>query len=505
MIGLSILLCPLIASAGLYAANGTASPSHFDVPDLERAQLVQPAVIIPQERRRVQGVVLATWHNNHALIRTPSGKFITLKCLSRDLPNYRDSIEAVGYPDTNSLQTNLTHCIWRPCALPASAQDEPPLDTTVSHLLMGEDDRPKINHGLHGKRVRLSGRINGFPSFTSSDVRFILSDEITNVPFYIHNFRIIALEHNSIVEITGTCVVETEPWNPHNADPKVREVLIYVDSSDDVRILKGPPWWTIGKLIGAIACLLLVICGFFVWNLSLKRMLSQRCKALEREISARLESNLKTRERTRLAVELHDSISQNLSGLAMEIGTAVRVAPNGIDSMLPHLNIASRALQSCRDDLRDCLWDLRSNALEERDMNDAIYTTLRPYLKPDTVVHVRFNVPRTFLSDNTAHALLRIIRELVSNAIRHGNADEIKIAGTIDDRKLLFSVLDNGCGFDPAVCPGIAEGHFGLQGIRERIERFDGTLKFDRVQPNGAKATISMCISFPQEEDDITP
>lgn len=498
------MVCFTIVSYLLIASTGLRAQS-FDVPDLEGARRTPPPAVVSRERRRVQGVVLATWHNNHALIRTPSGKFVTLKCLPSALPKYRDSIEAVGYPDTNSLQTNMTHCLWRPCAPLANAQETAPQATTVSQLLIDENGRPRINHGLHGKRVRLSGRINGFPSFTSSDVRFVLSDEITNVPFYIHNFRIIALEHNSIVEITGTCVVETEHWNPFDDVPTVREVLIYVDSSDDIRILKGPPWWTTGKLIGAIVCLLLVICGFFVWNLSLKRMLSRRSRALEREISARLASNLKTRERTRLAVELHDSISQNLSGMAMEIGTAIRVARSGIDGMLPHLSIASRTLQSCRDDLRDCLWDLRSNALEESVMNDAIHTTLRPYLRPDTVVHVRFNVPRKLLSDNTAHTLLRIVRELVSNAIRHGGASEIKIAGTIDDRKLLFSVQDNGCGFDPSSSPGITEGHFGLQGIRERIERFDGTLKFDRVQPNGAKATISMCISFPQEEDDITP
>ena len=240
--------------------------------------------------------------------------------------------------------------------------------------------------------------------------------------------------------------------------------------------------------------------AIILWNMTLNRAVTRKGKELKREITARLASNLKTRERTRLAVELHDSIAQTLSGTAMEIGSALRCASKVPDEMMSHLQTASQTLRSCRDDLRDCLWDLRSNALEVNSMDEAIRTTLRPIIGDVTTV-IRFNVLRKRLSDNTAHALLRIIHELVSNAIRHGQAQTIRIAGSLEDRRLLFSVRDDGCGFDVRNHPGADDGHFGLEGIRERIRHFNGTIDIESIPAQGTKVTIALDVSLPEEED----
>lgn len=110
---------------------------------------------------------------------------------------------------------------------------------------------------------------------------------------------------------------------------------------------------------------------------------------------------------------------------------------------------------------------------------------------------IRFNVPRNRLTDNTAHTILRIIRELATNAIRHGRATDIQIAGGIEGDQLTFSVYDNGCGFDPETVPGIAEGHFGLLGIRERIDLLGGELSVRSGNGNGTK--ISIRLKLPTE------
>ena len=90
---------------------------------------------------------------------------------------------------------------------------------------------------------------------------------------------------------------------------------------------------------------------------------------------------------------------------------------------------------------------------------------------------VRFNVPRNLLSESTTRTILQIVRELVVNAIRHGQAKHIRIAGEMHENTVSFSVADNGRGFDPKAAPGPEQGHFGLLGIRERIEDFNRTLK----------------------------
>lgn len=486
------------------------APTHLDASPLFKS----PTSEVLGNRQRIRGKVIASWPRDNVLIRTQSGTLVRASIpyggsprdRNADLPHVGDSVEVIGIPESGLLQNCLTRCKWHPCA--AESDDGAPAAERITpqRLLFDDMGRYRVDVRYHGRRVIISGIFTELSSISEFHRQFIINcDKRINIPIYLSKKMDLSLRPGSKVDIEGVCVIDTETWSPHGSIPRIRELLISVSDPSHVRVVQGPPWWTTGRLLSTIGGLLLAILGTVFWNLSLRRILRRKSKALENEFAARLESDLKTRERTRLAVELHDSISQNLSGLAMEIGSAIRLAPTGIDSMLPHLNIASRTLQSCRDDLRDCLWDLRSNALEEQDMNDAIHTTLRPYITAATTLRVRFNVPRKVFSDNLAHTLLRIIRELVSNAIRHGGASEIQIAGTIDGRKLLFSVRDNGCGFDPAGCPGVEQGHFGLQGIRERIQRFDGEMKIETNRSAGSKISITMNISFPQEEDRMEP
>ena len=122
-------------------------------------------------------------------------------------------------------------------------------------------------------------------------------------------------------------------------------------------------------------------------------------------------------------------------------------------------------------------------------MTEAVLRTLTPHVGSAKLA-VRFNVPREHLSEATAHAVLRIVRELAVNAVKHGHAGNIKIAGEYHDDVISFSVLDDGRGFDPSAAPGPAQGHFGLQGVRERLNDFNGTIRCDSEPGCGAKFTV---------------
>ena len=150
-----------------------------------------------------------------------------------------------------------------------------------------------------------------------------------------------------------------------------------------------------------------------------------------------------------------------------------------------------KTLNATNEELRNCIWDLRNHALEDVDLNEAIRKTLAPHVG-DAELTVRFSVPRARISDNTAHHILRIVRELTVNALRHGQATQVKVAGAIEGDNLLFSVRDNGTGFDPRSVPGMEEGHFGLEGIRERVKEFAGTFSLDSRPGAGTKATVSL-------------
>jgi signal transduction histidine kinase len=291
--------------------------------------------------------------------------------------------------------------------------------------------------------------------------------------------------------------MESANWHPNAPFPHIERFSIIVRTPDDVEILSYPPWWTTGRLFAVIGALLALLSGIFVWNRMLKRLAERRGLELADEKVAHVTSDLKVYERTRLAVELHDSLSQNLTGVSLAIRAANRLADSDPAAMRQSLNVASNALDSCRDELRNCLWDLRNQTLEESDMNEAIRQTLVPHVG-GTKLSIRFNVSRERLSDNTAHGILRIIRELASNAVRHGGATEIRIAGSIEKDRPLFSVSDNGGGFDPQTAPGIRQGHFGLQGIRDRIDGFEGDFVLDSMPGKGTKATIAIRLKSSQ-------
>mgnify|MGYP003300239051 CR=1 FL=1 len=61
-----------------------------------------------------------------------------------------------------------------------------------------------------------------------------------------------------------------------------------------------------------------------------------------------------------------------------------------------------------------------------------------------------------------------------------------------EDETHTLTVTDNGRGFDPANHPGVDEGHFGLDGIRDRVSRFDGALEIESAPGRGATIRISM-------------
>jgi signal transduction histidine kinase len=272
---------------------------------------------------------------------------------------------------------------------------------------------------------------------------------------------------------------------------RLKGFSVILRSPDDIAVISRPPWWTPRRLAVVIASLIALLAAIITWNRVLQRIVERRSRALIKSQTGKIQAELRIDERTRLAVELHDSLAQNLTGISLQIAAAQTAQSMDPEASNQHMDTASRMLQSCRTELRRCIWDLRGDALEERDFAEAIRKTLQPIADSVTVA-MRVDVPRSRLSDSTAHSVLRILRELASNAIRHGKARHIYVAGALETGKLQFSVRDDGCGFIPGNCPGPGYGHFGLDGIRERIKRLGGTFKVESTPGTGTYARFEI-------------
>ena len=471
----------------------------FDMPSLDAAGIQNATDIITLGQRRITGRVLAVWRSNHFLLADSAGQLHKIKLNDTPPPQFGQTVDAVGHVETDLYTINLSHAVWRTTSA-SEMPAETPLPSTLRHLFVDGKNRNAINTQLFGKTIRLSGKVQDIlPSSESGHTVLLQNDShIIAVDISANRAKIPPIRIGSTIEVTGTYIVEAETWHPHAAFPRVTGVLLAVRKPDDVRILAQPPLLTPTRLLTAIGILLAVLFGILVWNLSLRRIAERRSHELLREEIAHIGSELRLDERTRLAVELHDSVLQNLTSVALQLDIAHRLSQTDAAAAEPHFDIVAKTLQSCHEELRNCVWDLRNQTLEEHDMESAIRRVLRPRI--GTVqLSVRFNVPRERFSDNTAYALLHIIRELATNAVKHGKASTIKVAGAIERQNLLISVIDNGCGFDPQNHPGIADGHFGLQGIAERIRRLNGTLEIESTRGHGTRVRITLKTREPTE------
>ena len=459
----------------------SAPSDPFDVPEIATIRFPNPEDIPPLERRRLSGRVIAVWRGNRILVKDGNGGVHTVEISGGAMPEYGAAIEAAGLLKTDLYRMNLSDAIWRRAGPPAADGD--PVED-VRGIMTDEKGSPRIIPTLHGRTFRIRGTVQDRPS---SDWQYALvtlkcGDETVPVDMDANRQALDGIDIGCVIEATGTCIVECDNWHSYSTFPHITDVTLVVRRPSDVRMVSHPPWWTAKRLTGVIGALLAALLCVVVRSRMQKRTAARLAK---------LATDLKVEERTRLAVELHDSLAQDLTGVAFEIDTAGKLAGRDNAAMRNHLGHAANALKSCRDELRNCLWDLRSSTLEATSMDEAIRHTLAPHAAGAELA-VRFNVPRERLSDNMAHAVLRIVRELTVNAVRHGRATKVWIAGSVDNGRMMFSVRDNGCGFDPASAPGFAEGHYGLTGISERVETFEGDFSLESAPGKGAKATITL-------------
>jgi len=477
----------------------------FDFPPLPARLYMSPKEVSELGKRSARGHVIASWQRNRLYVSADDGRTFGVELAEDEVPPpYGASVTVVGHPETDLYRINLTGARIRTDAGKPFVDDEP-VATTTAALLSGGDENADFSDTVRGKLVRLSGIVRSLPSEDSADRRLLLDCGPLRIPVDYSSNPTAAngLTIGCTVEVTGRCLLETEKWTPTRIFPRINGLTLVLRRPDDLRILSRPSWWTPQRLMIVIAGLFATLLGLFVWNRILNRLVRRKSRALLKEEVAHLTSELKIGERTRLAVELHDSISQTLAGIAYQLTSSASAIDESAETAKQRIRTAEQMLKSCRTELRHCLYDLRGDMLEEPDFAVAIRKTLAQ-LEGDADIVMRVSVKRSLLHDSSAHAILSIIRELVANALHHGQARTVRIAGCVDGGRLLFSVRDDGVGFDPTRCKGPREGHFGIVGIRDRLRKLNGTLSFSSPPDGGTKASVDIPLSLdPNPTEDM--
>ena len=210
---------------------------------------------------------------------------------------------------------------------------------------------------------------------------------------------------------------------------------------------------------------------------------------LERYV-ATLEQLTVSRERNRLARELHDTLAHTLSGVAVQLEAVDSLWTS--DQTQAH-RILGRSLQATREGLtetRKAIQSLRATPLEDLGLVHA----MRAYAE-STARRAGFqlvlNLPDTIdgLSPEVEQCFYRIGQEALENAARHANAKAIQVTLLQTGFRLCMEINDDGIGFDKQnVGPGT---HFGLQGMYERAQVIHADLEISSHPGEGTHLTLT--------------
>jgi ligand-binding sensor domain-containing protein/signal transduction histidine kinase len=204
------------------------------------------------------------------------------------------------------------------------------------------------------------------------------------------------------------------------------------------------------------------------------------------ERQARDRYNLRLAERTRIAREMHDTVVQGCVGVSTLIEAAVGSARYDQDLMLECLDNARIHLRLTLDEARQALSDLRHDSFENGlpgALSELVRTVSSEKGTPVTLEVEGAAVP---LADSTNRTLLLVAREAIRNAVTHAAPTLVRVRLLFGGASIRLDVQDNGCGFQSAPARLADAGHFGILGMRERMEQISGSLEVISSPGNGA-------------------
>jgi signal transduction histidine kinase len=191
------------------------------------------------------------------------------------------------------------------------------------------------------------------------------------------------------------------------------------------------------------------------------------------------------RERQRLARELHDHVAQELAFIVGQSHELARLLPE--HSALADIGAAAKM---ALDGSRSTIYGLQApaahtlgRALEARAHELARRAGVELCLEiEDDVVS----------SAEVQHAVLSIVAEAISNAVRHAGATKLSIWLGRAGQNMVVRISDNGCGFEPAWAEPTRDGGFGLWSMRERVEALGGQLELTSAPGDGTTIELAL-------------
>jgi PAS domain S-box-containing protein len=201
-----------------------------------------------------------------------------------------------------------------------------------------------------------------------------------------------------------------------------------------------------------------------------------------------VEENAVAAERTRLARELHDAVTQTLFSASVIAESIPRIWDTHPQEAQRGLEELQQLTRGALAEMRTLLLELRPSTLTEKPLGDLL-RNLAEATTSRTRVPVELSVEGDdVLPTQVQVALYRIAQEALNNVVKHAGATEVVVRLHAADSDVTLFVQDNGTGFDPTVAP--PAGHFGVNIMRERAQQIGAALDITSEPGSSTRVTV---------------
>ncbi len=203
--------------------------------------------------------------------------------------------------------------------------------------------------------------------------------------------------------------------------------------------------------------------------------------------------NIQEEERDRIALEIHDGISQWLMGALYEMQAAKVSLPEHPDVAREKLQSAQEILKRVKQEMRRVIYDLHPAVLSESGLVPALEAHVAHYQMHTGIRCMLSTVgPVQRLSPERERAVYRIVQQALHNVAVHADTDEAILTLTFSSQELQVSVEDRGRGFDQQAVEKDAHSHLGLVGMKERAQSIGGELEIQTQPGQGTRVIVQV-------------
>jgi len=216
------------------------------------------------------------------------------------------------------------------------------------------------------------------------------------------------------------------------------------------------------------------------------------------DYAQRVEELTLANERQRMARELHDTLSQGLAGLILQLEAAqAHLANNRAERARAIVEQIMQQARSTLADARRAIDDLRHEQPTRLDLAEEVRREAARFSQAtDIPCQVEIDLPAA-IPETLCEPVRRAIAEGLTNVARHARASQVWLHLTCSDGWLAITLHDNGIGFDPQAVAN-QTGHYGLLGMRERARLAGGTL--DILSRPGEGTTLNLRLKLGSDQ-----